>query len=594
MKIHVARGARLKGFVQLGTDIDVDRELPVDYVEPNGTHYTYICSPKPEIDTRPVRMFLTPAAIPRRKMGPTSNWRPTRWGFPLGDADTADDTTGSFDGLAYRWPDLNVGQPIRSALEPVVGGRETTWVWSGVEPANVLIGVSVNCTKGKAVFLCQGDAFQISLYEKANGAAQTQTQTAFTWKSAGVDAAYRPRLCHWGYRISRTLRQIELLLNGVVVYRYELSSAMGWIVEAGPTVFGAGIANVAATRLVRDDREHFVGGPAVSIGIFGDSKSDSVSTPESPGRFPVQWPHYLPALLDGSGGIRVAALSNLAEAGTTMAGARARLAAWLSTAAGIAATVVIIFSGTNDIQAQTDPDAVYNDLLWMVTEARKTAKHVIVVGPDGFYSRDLVNDGSGVITAFSAFGAPIRAAIQQVAVATGCLYADGQKAIGLETPEWRNNEASVTKTRLPDILHGAGLYAAQMANVIAHEVMAAVIMPARGAVRDLDIPASAALSGYVIDAASRLDRSADGLVSLDMTVTAPAYGAADNIVRLPRSMWPRRRVESFVQYNNQRGTLIIFGLDDGNVAGLTQIVGLAGNNPAAPIKICANYAAAFA
>lgn len=590
VKIIVAPGARIKGYVDLNNDIDVDGELPIDY-DDSSLRYTYICSPKPEIDVRPVKSFLTTSAISRRALTNTANWLPTRWGFPLGDADMADDTTAAFDDLNYIWPDLNGGQPIRVALAPAIGGHETSWVWSGVDPVNAVIGLAVSCTQGKVVFLCSGDAFQITRYEKAVGAAESQA--AFTWQGAGVDAAWRPRLCRWAYRISRTLRAIELLFNGVVVHRYTLPSAMGWIVNAGPAVFGVASANVSAFALVRDDREHFVGGPAVSIAVFGDSKSDTVSRPESPGRYPVQWPHYLPAWLDGSGGVRVAALTNLAEGGTTMAQARARFTTFMGTAAGISSTVVIIASGTNDIQLQTPTANVYADLAWMVDQAQAAGKHVVIVGPDSFYAKDLVTGGTGVLTSFSALGATIRAVIQQVAAAKGCGYVDGQSAIGLELADWINDNDHVTMPRLIDNLHGGPLYAAQMGHAIAHEVMRLLILPAKGAVKDLPMPAMAALNGYAVEPGSVLDRSADGLITLDLTVSAPSYGEVDNVIRLPRNFWPRRRVEGFVQYNNIRGVVIIYGLEDGPVAGLVQIIGLADNAPATALKVCSTFSAAF-
>jgi lysophospholipase L1-like esterase len=183
-----------------------------------------------------------------------------------------------------------------------------------------------------------------------------------------------------------TSNSFEVLVNGVRRYRaWSTNSALRSV------FIGAGFGSAAATIGVRDvllSRSKLTAGQKpLKIMSVGDSITD--------GQIHGNWPNFMAQALEGTMGIRVSRLVNIAVSGAKTSDQYASLL----TADISDIDVAVILIGVNDIQAQTD---VENDFIFnigRILDRFNNAGIPCVVGiPTMFYSRALAAGITGFAT----------------------------------------------------------------------------------------------------------------------------------------------------------------------------------------------------
>lgn len=182
--------------------------------------------------------------------------------------------------------------------------------------------------------------------------------------------------------------QFVVLVNGVERYR---SRATNSAIKS--VLLGAGFGSMAATISVRDvvlvKNKQTAGQKPLNIMAIGDSITDQ--------QIHGNWPNFMCEALEGTMGIRVRQMNNIA-----VSGAKANdQYATLLTADISNVDVAVILIGVNDIQAQTDPDNAFIANFGAILDRFNSYGIPCVVGvPTMFFSRALA---SGV-TGFAAQG----------------------------------------------------------------------------------------------------------------------------------------------------------------------------------------------
>lgn len=192
-----------------------------------------------------------------------------------------------------------------------------------------------------------------------------------------------------------------VLVNGVERYR-----SRGTASPIRSIILGAGYGTAAATVSVRDviiaKNKQTAGQKPIKIMTIGDSITD--------GQIHGNWPNFMGEALEGTMGIRVSQVRNIAVSG---ANAVAQYATLL-TADISDIDVACILIGVNDIQGGTDPVASFIANVALMLDRLNGAGIPCVVGvPTQFYSRALgaastAFDNQGQNTTNYEKGAPYR------------------------------------------------------------------------------------------------------------------------------------------------------------------------------------------
>lgn len=185
-----------------------------------------------------------------------------------------------------------------------------------------------------------------------------------------------------------TSNSFEVLVNGVKRYRaWTTSTALRSV------LVGAGFGSAAAVIGVRDvvlaRNKQTAGQRPINIMSIGDSITD--------GQIHGNWPNYMASALEGTMGIRVQRMINIAVSGHKTSDQYASLLS--ADISNIDLAVILI--GVNDIQAQTDPDNDFIVNFGRILDRFNSAGIPCVAGiPTMFYSRALAS----VATGFAAQG----------------------------------------------------------------------------------------------------------------------------------------------------------------------------------------------
>lgn len=177
-----------------------------------------------------------------------------------------------------------------------------------------------------------------------------------------------------------------VLVNGVERYRSRATRS-----PIRSILMGAGFGSMAATISVRDvvmlKNKQTAGQKPLKILALGDSITDA--------QIHGNWPNYMAEALEGTMGIRVRQMFNIAVSGAKAVDQYATLL----TANISDINVAVILIGVNDIQAQTDPDASFVFNLGRMLDHLNNAGIPCVVGlPTMFFSRALAATATGFET----------------------------------------------------------------------------------------------------------------------------------------------------------------------------------------------------
>ena len=180
-----------------------------------------------------------------------------------------------------------------------------------------------------------------------------------------------------------THNSFEVLVNGVKRYR-------AWTTNTAlrSVLIGAGFGSAAATVSVRDvilaRGKQTAGQRPINIMGIGDSITDQ--------QIHGNWPNFMSEALEGTMGIRVQRMINIAVSGAKAVDQYASLL----TADISNIDVAVILIGVNDIQAQTDPDTDFTFNVGRILDRFNSAGIPCVVGiPTMFYSRALASVSTG-------------------------------------------------------------------------------------------------------------------------------------------------------------------------------------------------------
>lgn len=481
LTLDVDEGVSLAGPINMAMNISVVRPVRVDYDD--GTIcFTYWIGAFPTSRNKPPISHLPDPDVSRKYIVGASMWYPEK--LPVWDTDdvwVADATTAVADANV-AWPDLATDGAMRAAFTSAwgeIGYRELTWSFDGATSANAVIGAAIKCSQGWIVISCLGDDGTMVINTRPTG-GPTTTVTLPQWWGRATNQSWLPRMAVWTLRPLGPY-EVALALNGVIIKRLT-TAAVGWVREIGPCAYGVvtGPTNIAAARATIIESDRCTLGQRVGLLVMGDSKTDAVSETSSPSRYPFAWPDVAASLLDGSNGVRVSHLVNLAEAGAVIAEQYTKMLAFLETPAAADITHAIIALGANNIQYNTAFSAVYATATAMIADLKSRGISATVVVPDEFYPRTLAAAVTGEplqgqpLTVYQ-IGAPIRTALRQAAIDASALgydvgLVDGTRAIGLELAEWLGG-GYYTAPRLADNIHGADLYAATLGHAVARELL---------------------------------------------------------------------------------------------------------------------------
>ncbi len=481
LTLDVDEGVSLAGPIDMAKDISVVRPVRVDY-DDGSLRFTYWIGARPTSRKKPPISHLPDPDVSRKYIVGASMWFPEKLAGWNTDDTWVTDATASVADANVAWSDLTTDGAMRAAFTSAwgeIGFRELTWSFDGVGSANAVIGAAIKCSQGWIVVSCLGDDGTMVITTRPTG-GPTTTVSLPQWWGRATNQSWLPRMAVWTLRPLGPY-EVALALNGVVIKRIT-TAAVGWVREIGPCAYGvvAGPTNVAAARATIVDSDRCTLGQRVGLLVMGDSKSDTIAETSSPSRYPLAWPDVAASLLDGSNGIRISHLVNLAESGAVIADQRAKMLAFLATPAAANITHATIALGANNIQYNTAFAAVYATATAMIADLKSHGIAATIVIPDEFYPRSLAAAVTGEplqgqpLTVYQ-IGAPIRTALRQAAIDGSALgydvgLVDGTRTIGLELAEWLGS-GYYTAPRLADNIHGADLYASALGYAVARELL---------------------------------------------------------------------------------------------------------------------------
>lgn len=547
-------GVRIEGPLQTPVGVHVLRPLELRYT--GAAAYSYIVSPSDFAVPGEKEDFLGHGDIRRRTLSipGTSLFSLSRRTWPTDDTYMLDGATAVSPGTV-QWTMADDGQVRYAALASIPGDR-LTWCWTAL-PANSL-GVVLPCTNGVVTFNVTGDGNAGVLSMKPVGGSRIDV-TVPQWLGRSTHQSWLPRVCRWTVQIEGPY-QFAILFNGAMVCRRNLvADGVGWITDVGPAVFGnaASVGNSIVARSIVKERSHHLTAPSVRyVLVAGDSKT----TPTWAG----VWTTTFRRVLEGSFGLRVDRLSNLAVGGHTSGQQLADLETWKAAnpSEWDRITDFIIHVGTNDAQQLISSSTTYNNIASMITTAQTAGKTVTLISFDQWYSSGLAG-GGGQNTANYAAAAQWRSVIIQLAAAYKTGLVDAEEILGVEIADWKTaggltGSNGGTYPRIFDNIHPSAAGAKQLGWHIAGAV-AGLIVPDRTptssglALTHLALPTFAAAGhanitdGYGVVLTGKVSKGAN-IVN------------TDTIMQLPRSLCPATDQSAPVTIaGNALGSITIYG-----------------------------------
>lgn len=450
-------GVILTGRVELnGGNIYVRNPLRVDYND--GTKYfskTLFPIPTPGALSQ---SFIAPGQfrLNEYKLPTTAMMLAQKITHSTGSSFVADSSGIALSTANIAWDLTNDGFSRAVLFKPfsVNGRRKLSWAWGNVLATNAHIGVMIKGAKGFIEIFCRGEDNTMTVHIRPDSGAD-RDDTVPEWEGRAIDVNFFPRVATWAL-VPLNAFEFELTLNGVSVWRMR-TDEIGMITDLGPDVRHAGTnVTVNVISIIVEDGQMAAAGRVLDILNVGDSISDTTVDGASPVAFSSGWTYFLAQALDGSCGMRIRSITNLAKAGATTAEQKADYIAYRAANPSKKFDLIITALGTNDIQGVTSYASVFTDHAFFANDARTRGERCLMMVPTHYYTR-AQSGGSGEATANHATGSYIRQAIKQAAASySGGGYTvgvlDGPEIIGAELPEWLAGNA-VTPALKTDNIH---------------------------------------------------------------------------------------------------------------------------------------------
>lgn len=452
-------GVILEGKVVVNNgDIAVRNPLLIKFNDGAGLYFDRWFFPLPQPDATASKAYLTPGQLPqRRRVVSTAMMSAQRVTFDTGTTYSVDSGV-SLSAAGATWTTANDGYVRSVGIAPLsrFGLREVSWAWRDVLADNVVIGVQIRGTKGFIDIACLGDANTMQVQVRPDGGGD-RNETIQQWPGRSYDTYWLPRTATWSL-VALSPMEFALCLNGVQIKRMR-TDEIGMIVNFGPAVrHSTAAATVSVVGLVARDGGDWAAGKLINVLVMGDSNTDTTGTVASPVHYSGGWLKSFIATLDGSSGLRLGSVVNLAEAGKTLTDQINAYNAYRAANPSQAFDLIIWNIGTNDIQNLTFYGDFYSALAPLVAASRTAGEKVILTVPGAFYTRTQ-SGGSGQASGNHATGTYIRQAIKQLAGAySGGGYEVGvldlQEVIGPELAEYLfASPKPATPAMLPDNIH---------------------------------------------------------------------------------------------------------------------------------------------
>lgn len=371
--------------------------------------------------------------------------------WPGSDVFSTEPAVRSVDAMAFA---AGAGGAFRGAFVDV-GPYETVSALfdNGVAPG--AIGVVVRGTGGFTVLYSQGGDSNYTIAQKRLGQPVSDDHQNLTWASLGQGAysSYRPERSVWS--VTRVARdRVIVKMNGK-----ELTPiiAIGDVTEVGFCTYGQGAFTVSGLTVERRTDAVIGAQRLQEIRIFGDSTAEN---------YPGSWDQYLHQLIDGVAGVRLIAVNNFAQAGTTLDQAYAEM----QTRGLGNAYHVVVCAGTNNVQTMSDLAAfkalVANVCDFIIGQGRRP----VLVIPGMWYTRNQAA-GAGQDASNYDQGAPYRMAMERIGYAKKCIVVKTSEELPNPDPGYlaSNPQAAILRDNIHQDALGYQLYARAIAQAIIND-----------------------------------------------------------------------------------------------------------------------------
>lgn len=328
----------------------------------------------------------------------------------------------------------NVGVGLTGGIWPYINwgsGAASTWHRSSFpvrEGDDVCASFSTGGVYNRAVFVQHATGY-IALYATGvSGGLQyvqktTGNPTPVT-NAVGVGDIFTSQIQYYGensvWRIKiLNKRQFLILLNGQQVGG--VLAAPSDIMRAGFGYMPQAVTSVSISGFVRTRNNRAGGRQPETITIYGDSMSADMHG---------GWPYFMRKALEGSAGVVVGSITNLAVPGYTSGNAYTDMQAY-----GFNGGTALICAGTNDIQGLLGPTTLMTNILNMIVYARNHSQTPIVWIPPLWYTQAEAQAagapaGTGQGSANAYAGADYRVNVERICAASGVKCVDMTQVTG--------------------------------------------------------------------------------------------------------------------------------------------------------------------
>lgn len=417
----------------------------------------------------------------------------------------------------------------------------------------------IQTTAGYHMVTAQGDTTCVYHSKLTGGAASSNN---FDYEGRTTHASYYPENGVWSIRIYNR-GQFGVLFNGVEATNAQ--TANGDIVRVGfGWVPSATVTQVSITGWARLRKTQARAKRGITVLCHGDSMTEDLHG---------AWPYYMREALDGTSGIRVNNVINMAVGGQTSTQQRASLLA--NGVQGAQFTFICV--GTNDIQGGVAPATTVSNISDMIDFCATNGSTPIVWIPPLWYPNSLVG-GNGQNTANYQAGAHTRSLIARLAGTKGIRCLDMTQAMGQILATYKTGETAfgydpMVRDNIHPTAYGYRLIGRELARVL----MGAYVPEVTELKGSTFLPASGVRNGWLVAIQPpRYTISVDGVVNLNGVIDGNTGTKTDGtaIYNLPEFLRPITNCRFLCATDDTKvakvtvqtgGDILVSGVSAGNI-----------------------------
>lgn len=381
------------------TDVRVFwRDISIPYTfkaTPSYTEKQSLALPAPALKRNRIALDCTNAALVTSKIN----------AWPTDDTFASTTSTTASDSVSFGTTGSNV---FRGAFVEL-GACETVSGYFDLGIAPGPIGVIIRGTLGFTIIYSSTATGNYVNAQKLTGIAATGNTPNLGWTNLGQGSydSFAPGNTVWSVsKISNNLAVVKV--NGKTLTQ-PYAQGVGDILEVGFVCFGTAAFSVSALTVERRTDAVLSMPPLSEIRIYGDSTAESL---------PTSWDQYLRPLLDTYYGVPVAAVTNFAISGQTLA----QQYASMQTNGFGNAYYVLVCAGTNDIQGSSSIASFKTLVTNVINLIAGAGRKPVLVIPWMWYARSLNPDGAiGQNTTGYDAGAPYRMWMERIGFALSAI-----------------------------------------------------------------------------------------------------------------------------------------------------------------------------